>query len=575
MFGAHIVIRNSPKTLPTSTLAKTASQSVEAVDADDEDDPPLCLKDGQTAVYYLASVIEKCGLDSPGMILVAMLAGGDYDTKGVSHIGSKAATRLAQLGYGKTLLDATSGYQAHTPATRAKCEEWREEVAVKLETNGIDGLDGTRRRAAADSLRAAVDFPNMKILRLYTDPVVNKNYPAIEWNREINLVGLVNYYQQTFQWSNQRVINSLRNNLFEAIAVREIRRHALIVDSRKTIAGSAEASRTPPPSYTASPISSKKESLWVAVHDEKKSFATEQVKSFRVELNPKIFLDVIRSALPTNDPYPDQSDDEAPPSSASNIGSPSKRSQSSVLSPFKGTPTKKKRPVEPTGRTEVSHWIPVSVFEMADGAPELIAAYREKQGEKTRKQEAKLEKKRSREAGEVVPRAKGKGKGKATTTKGKGKGKARESADDSDASGYTSTSTLTSAPKLSPYTIKKPRRAVPIAVYDSDEELPGLFDPNSVANFLGKTPTPSPSRASASRRSVSRALPSPSPPTKNRKISPQVIDLTDSDDEDQELTPRPNERTISLLRGNKGKAGGSRTGGKDWEKVEVVVIDSD
>jgi hypothetical protein len=578
VFGAHIVIRNNPKTLH----APTASQASKSVDLDDEDDAPLFLKDGETAFYYLASIIDVCGLDKAGMILVALLAGGDYNTIGIRSIGIKAAVRLAKLGYGKTLLEATSGCKTHTTASLARCAAWRELAAQELETTGIEGQDGARL-AAAVNLRGAVDFPGMKILRNYTDPVIKKDYPPIDWNREINLVGLVNYYQQTFEWNHQRVINSLRNNLFEAIAVREIRRHALIVDSRKDLAGLTQASKTKPPSYTASPIYSTKELLWVAVHDEKKSFATDQVRSYRVELNPKIFLDVILPALPAVDPFPFESGDEAaPPSSTSNSGSPAKgspfkRSQSTVLSPFKGTPTKKKRPVEPTGRTEVSHWIPVSVFEMADGGPELIAAYREKEAAKTKKKEAVLERKRSKDAGEMVPRAKAKPKAKAAT-KGKGKAKLMESEDDSDASGYASSRTLTSSVPLdlSPFTIKKRTRATPIAAYDSDDELPAPFNPNTVANFLTKPPTPSPSHSSVPQRSASRAASPYGSPTKIRKIPPQVIDLTDSDDEDQDLTPMPKGRMIDLLMANKNKAGGSRTpGGKDWKQVEVVVIDSD
>ncbi|KAK0527474.1 hypothetical protein OC835_004968 [Tilletia horrida] len=49
-------------------------------------------------------------LDKEGLILVALLSGGDYDVQGLARCGIKTAIALARGGYGKKLLDA---YKSH------------------------------------------------------------------------------------------------------------------------------------------------------------------------------------------------------------------------------------------------------------------------------------------------------------------------------------------------------------------------------------------------------------------------------------------------------------------------------
>ncbi|KAB5591761.1 hypothetical protein CTheo_4793 [Ceratobasidium theobromae] len=94
LFGARVVIRN-----PSGTLM--GNRGYPALNSDGKDD-------GVHVMVYRADDIERdpaCKLTRGGMILIALLSGGDYD-QGAKRCGPKTALALAQRGLGDELLDA-------------------------------------------------------------------------------------------------------------------------------------------------------------------------------------------------------------------------------------------------------------------------------------------------------------------------------------------------------------------------------------------------------------------------------------------------------------------------------------
>ena len=55
-----------------------------------------------SAYYSKATKVGKSGLDREGMILVALMSGGDYITEGIPGCGIKAACEAARAGFGKS-----------------------------------------------------------------------------------------------------------------------------------------------------------------------------------------------------------------------------------------------------------------------------------------------------------------------------------------------------------------------------------------------------------------------------------------------------------------------------------------
>lgn len=134
------------------------------------------------------------GLDREGMVLVALMSGGDYLPEGIPGAGVKLACEAARAGFGKSLCQLKK-------ADTSELASWKERLAYELQHNE-SGFFRTRHKA----LKIPDDFPNMEVLRYYTHPVVS---PATTlerlrqqvWDRQIDIQGLRDFVQETFDWS--------------------------------------------------------------------------------------------------------------------------------------------------------------------------------------------------------------------------------------------------------------------------------------------------------------------------------------------------------------------------------------
>lgn len=134
-------------------------------------------------------------LDREGMVLVALMSGGDYLPEGVPGCGVKVACEAARAGFGRRLCRIK---RADAGALRA----WREDLARELRTNE-GGFFRVRHRALA----IPEDFPDVEVLRYYTHPVVSQDV-AVErlrgemaTKREIDIPGLRAFTAETFDWT--------------------------------------------------------------------------------------------------------------------------------------------------------------------------------------------------------------------------------------------------------------------------------------------------------------------------------------------------------------------------------------
>ena len=108
--------------------------------------------DSHVRVYRADRVKEQYGLDKQGLVLFAMLSGGDYDTKGVPGCGPQLALKAAaQFGLGAELCMAT---QWTLFSFRAKLQDFFFE----------------QHRAGT---QIPPDFPHLRILNHYRTPCVS------------------------------------------------------------------------------------------------------------------------------------------------------------------------------------------------------------------------------------------------------------------------------------------------------------------------------------------------------------------------------------------------------------------
>ncbi|RYP67923.1 hypothetical protein DL771_006956 [Monosporascus sp. 5C6A] len=136
----------------------------------------------------------ESGLDREGMVLVALMSGGDYLPEGIPGAGVKLACEAARAGFGKTLCQLkrsdTSGLNS-----------WRERLVYELRTNE-SGFFRTRHKA----LHVPDTFPNLDVLRYYTHPVVSPTSTLDRlrnqtWGRPVDVQGLREFVSETFDWT--------------------------------------------------------------------------------------------------------------------------------------------------------------------------------------------------------------------------------------------------------------------------------------------------------------------------------------------------------------------------------------
>ncbi|KAH8878975.1 hypothetical protein GQ53DRAFT_834523 [Thozetella sp. PMI_491] len=148
------------------------------------------------SMYDVAELGQsETGLDREGMVLVAMMSGGDYIPAGVPGCGVKVACEAAKAGFGRSLCKIK---RSDKPALEA----WRKNLVHELRTNE-SGFFRTRHKA----LDIPEDFPNLDVLRFYTHPVVSpeatvenlrREFPS---NKEVDVAALRAFVLETFDWT--------------------------------------------------------------------------------------------------------------------------------------------------------------------------------------------------------------------------------------------------------------------------------------------------------------------------------------------------------------------------------------
>ena len=165
-------------------------------------------------VLDLQKIKDGPRLDPDGMILVALLSGGDYNQQGLPGFGVHVACDIARGGFGTDLLNAVKSNDDND------LREWRERLEYELETNE-SGYFKKRHK----TLKIPESFPDRTVLSYYTDPAVStpdllKTLEAkwiAEWDAEINVQELRSYASHTFDWQYKpgawKVVRSLARPL--------------------------------------------------------------------------------------------------------------------------------------------------------------------------------------------------------------------------------------------------------------------------------------------------------------------------------------------------------------------------
>lgn len=189
-------------------------------------------KSGQTPTHVTVYEVEQLrngekGLDREGMVLVALMSGGDYIPEGIPNCGVKLACEAARAGFGTSLCRIKRSDQA-------AIDEWKADLLNQLRTNE-KGFFRTKHKA----LSIPDSFPNMDVLRYYTHPVVSQQQTIERLSREfpsktpVDVGGLREFVRDTFDWTYRAGAVKLVRVLAPSLLVQSLL-NACTVDSERS-----------------------------------------------------------------------------------------------------------------------------------------------------------------------------------------------------------------------------------------------------------------------------------------------------------------------------------------------------
>ncbi|KAL2008141.1 hypothetical protein VTN00DRAFT_8123 [Thermoascus crustaceus] len=162
-------------------------------------------------------------LGRAGMILFAMLSGGDYLPSGVPKCGSKLAAEIAKAGFGSDLLEIINSDAVDVDA---KLDEWRTRLQFELEENE-SGYFQTKHKA----VRIPETFPDRTILSYYANPVVStsddlealRHSLTDAWDQEVDALELRKFAADVFDWKYRSGAKKIVRLLAEPLASYRLR----------------------------------------------------------------------------------------------------------------------------------------------------------------------------------------------------------------------------------------------------------------------------------------------------------------------------------------------------------------
>lgn len=145
-------------------------------------------------VYNAEATKATAGLDGEGMILVALMSGGDYIPAGIPGCGPKIACEAAKAGFGRDLCslarDDADGFQG-----------WRERLQTELQTNKSKLF-----RQKHKAMKIPEKFPDMTVLGYYMRPAISSAEKVkrlkdeIAWHEGVKIPELRLFVAEAFNW---------------------------------------------------------------------------------------------------------------------------------------------------------------------------------------------------------------------------------------------------------------------------------------------------------------------------------------------------------------------------------------
>ncbi|KAJ7489980.1 PIN domain-like protein [Mycena galericulata] len=199
--------------------------------------PPNKKNDKNEIIIYHSSLIfinPGVCLSRGGLLLIALLAGGDYH-QGLPGCGVALAHAVARGPLGDALLEAVLQNPEITDEFLDFLVSWRATLAWEFATDP-HGYLGRKQRAIAANITSS--FPNLGVLYAYTHPVTSwsENYspPTYQsWGLpKPDVKKIASFCQRQFDWDAAKISSTFVKHLYSGIVMQSLLKpydlHALL-----------------------------------------------------------------------------------------------------------------------------------------------------------------------------------------------------------------------------------------------------------------------------------------------------------------------------------------------------------
>ncbi|OMP87712.1 Flap endonuclease GEN-like protein 1 [Diplodia seriata] len=302
------------------------------------------------------------GLDREGMILVALMSGGDYLPEGIPNCGPKLACEAARAGFGSRLC-------AISKKDTAALQAWRESLIHELRTN-----ESKFFRCKHKALAIPDQFPRADILAYYTKPAVSSREGlerlkrSLRWDQELNFPELRTFTGDAFEWIKVSGAKKFIRNLAPALLVRNLRLRGQ---------AAAEGALSEDPEV----IAAEEAALVTSIHGKREHPSTDNTPELRIAFSPIGIVNIDLDAEEPDDELQEDEDEEEEEDGLAGIEDEG------------GEAPKKRGPYlyDPTKLEKI--WIPQSIVKV--GAPSKVQDWEQAQQKKTAPKPAKVTKPRA------------------------------------------------------------------------------------------------------------------------------------------------------------------------------------
>ncbi|KAL7312606.1 hypothetical protein PS15m_008355 [Mucor circinelloides] len=203
------------------------------------------------SVYDITWICDSTTLDRSDLILIALLHGSDYDTKGTKGIGINVAAQLAKCHFHRALFDDIQ------VAGRASLDDERvqhlfDDLTYELQHNSTRNMLKKHTGVTLDpkfpDFSIVIDFIHPLTNIESDDPLILKAARQLKENldtfHEPDWQNLANFAQHTFKWPAEYVLKRFTSLLFPAFMANRMRRRTAVTRSLTISSQSSQQSDT-------------------------------------------------------------------------------------------------------------------------------------------------------------------------------------------------------------------------------------------------------------------------------------------------------------------------------------------